>query len=419
MKTISSSHIEGTITAPPSKSGMIRAVGASLLVNGTSTILNPSFCDDAVASLGIADAFGADITIKTHQVWIQGCGGPLESSIRRNNVNCHESGLCMRMFTPIAGLADEEVILDGSGSLLRRPMNMDEAMNNLGAQCTAQNGFAPVRVKGRISGGSITFEGVDGSQFLTGLLMALPLCSRDSTIEVTNLKSRPYVAMTVDILDKFGIVISHDMGMKSFFIKGDQRYKQSVYSVEGDWSGASFMLVAGATGGSITVKGLNGLSHQADRSIIGALEEAGAQIALDENSVSVCRENLKAFQFDATECPDLFPPLVALAAHCEGKSTIYGAERLIHKESNRALALISEFAKLGADVELHKDKLEVTGAKLKGAFINSHNDHRIAMACSVAAISSEGEVVIDRPACVFKSYPTFFEDLDTMRGIHE
>jgi 3-phosphoshikimate 1-carboxyvinyltransferase len=419
MKTISSSYIEGTIIAPPSKSGMIRAVGASLLANGTSKILNPTFCDDAVASLNIADAFGADIKIKTDQVIVQGHGGPLESSLRRNNVNCHESGLCMRMFTPIAGLADEEVVLDGSGSLLKRPMNMDEVMNNLGAQCKARNGFAPVRVKGTISGGNLTFKGVDGSQFLTGLLMALPLCSRDSTIEVTHLKSRPYVAMTVNILARFGIEISNDMDMKKFFIKGDQRYKPSAYSVEGDWSGASFMLVAGAVGGSITVKGLNGLSHQADRAIIEALEEVGAQIALDENSITVRRGKLKAFQFDATECPDLFPPLIALAAHCEGKSTIYGAERLIHKESNRALTLISEFAKLGAEIELHKDKMEVKGAKLKGALVSSHNDHRIAMACAVASISAKGEVTIDRPTCVFKSYPTFFEDLDNVRGNHE
>jgi 3-phosphoshikimate 1-carboxyvinyltransferase len=207
--------------------------------------------------------------------------------------------------------------------------------------------------------------------------------------------------------------------MNQFFIKGNQLYKPCAYTVEGDWSGAAFMLVAGAIGGSITVKGLCEQSCQGDRAILNVLEEAGAQIDVNENSISVHQRNLKAFQFDATECPDLFPPLVALAANCEGKSTIYGAQRLIHKESNRALALVSEFAKLGTEIELHKDKIDVKGAQLKRAVISSHNDHRIAMACAVAALKGDGEVAIDCPSCVFKSYPTFFEDLDSVRRVRE
>ena len=139
----------------------------------------------------------------------------------------------------------------------------------------------------------------------------------------------------------------------------------------------------------------------------------------DNDSVAVHRTDLKAFRFDATDCPDLFPPLIALAAHCEGKSTIYGARRLIHKESNRALALASEFAKLGVEIELYEDRIDVRGSQIKDALIESHNDHRIAMACAVAGIEGKGEVVIDRPECVFKSYPNFFEDLDSVRGIHE
>jgi len=419
MRSIHSSTIDGAITAPPSKSGMIRAVAASLLTCGTSAILNPTFCDDGMASLGIADAFGADITIRTDRIKVNGYGGPGKKKIRRNIVNCHESGLCMRMFAPIAGLAEEEIILEATGSLLRRPMHMDAVLSTLGAQSETQNGFAPVRVKGTMSGGRFMCDGAEGSQFLTGLLMALPLCSSDSVIEVYNLKSKPYIDITVEILKRFGVSIYHDSDMNQFFIKGNQLYKPCAYTVEGDWSGAAFMLVAGAIGGSITVKGLCGQSCQADRAILNVLEEAGAQIDVDENSISVHQRNLKAFQFDATECPDLFPPLVALAANCEGKSTIYGAQRLIHKESNRALALVSEFARLGTEIELHKDKIEVKGAQLKGALISSHNDHRIAMACAVAALKGDGEVAIDRPSCVFKSYPTFFEDLDSVRRVRE
>lgn len=415
MKTISPSPIEGTITAPPSKSAMIRAVAASLLADGISEILNPSFCDDALASLGISETFGADITIKPELISVNGYGGPGEGKVRKNTVNCYESGLCMRMFTPIAGLTGEEIILDGSGSLLKRPLNVEEVMNALGAQCTSQNGFAPIRIKGAISGGNIVLDGEEGSQFLTGLLMALPLCSGDSTIEVSRLSSRPYIAMTVNVLQRFGITTFHDQNMKNFSIEGSQQYKPCVYTVEGDWSGAAFMLVAGAIGGSITVKGLNEKSCQGDRAIMRVLDETGAEIILQEDSVTVRRKDLKPFQFDATDCPDLFPPLIALAAHCDGKSTIYGAHRLFHKESNRALALVSEFAKLGTEIELHSDKIDVKGAQLKGALINSHNDHRIAMACAVTALSGTDEVFIDRPACVFKSYPKFFEDLDSVR----
>lgn len=419
MKIISPSRVEGTITAPPSKSGMIRALAASLLANGVSEILNPSFCDDAIASLGIADAFGADITINTNRIMVNGYGGPGNKKIRRNIVNCRESGLCMRMFTPIAGLTKEKIILGGVGSLMKRPMHVDRVMRALGARCETDNGFAPIRIQGKMSGGRFTYDGTEGSQFLTGLLMALPLCSSDSDIEVLNLKSKPYVDMTAELLKKFGVSVLHDNAMHHFFVKGNQHYKPCVYTVEGDWSGASFMLVAGAIGGSISIKGLHGLSFQADRAILNALEEAGAMIEVDENFISVRQENLNAFQFDATECPDLFPPLVALAAHCEGKSSIYGAQRLIHKESNRALALVTEFAKLGVTMGLYNDRIDVKGAQVGGALINSHNDHRIAMACAVAAINGTDKILIDRPACVFKSYPKFFEDLDSVRRVHE
>lgn len=419
MKTISPSPIEGTITAPPSKSAMIRAVAASLLAKGVSEIVNPSFCDDARAALGIVEAFGADISIKPDRVAVNGHGGPGQSKIRRSMVNCCESGLCVRMFTPIAGLTDKEIVLDGSGSLLRRPVNVEDTMNALGATCTTLHGFVPVRIKGVISGGTLVLNGEESSQFLTGLLMALPLCSRDSTVEVSRLSSRPYIALTVEALRKFDVDITHDDAMERFFIKGGQKYRPCVFPVEGDWSGASFMLVAGAIGGSITVMGLNGESSQGDKAIIDVLKEAGAQIIIREDSLSVYRKNLRAFQFDATECPDLFPPLVALAAHCSGKSSIFGVQRLIHKESNRARALVSEFTKLGAKIELYTDRIEVNGTQLRGALINSHNDHRIAMACAVAALNGNGEVVIDRPACVFKSYPNFFEDLDSVRRVHE
>ncbi|OPY81251.1 MAG: 3-phosphoshikimate 1-carboxyvinyltransferase [Syntrophorhabdus sp. PtaU1.Bin153] len=414
MKVIRSSVISGSVAAPPSKSATIRAIAASLLAPGRSEIRNLSVCDDALAALGIAETLGAEVRRDGDHAFITGHGVIKKEYLRGKTIRCGESGLCMRMFAPVAGLVNEELVIEGSGSLLSRPMKMVEGLEVLGARCETTNGFPPIRVKGGIDGGTVHLDGSESSQFLTGLLMVLPLCPKDSVIEVSNLKSRAYVEMTVAIAKEFGIELFHDRDMKRFDIPGNQAYRPCISTIEGDWSGASFMLVAGAIAGSVKVKGLAISSAQADRAIAQVLEQAGARVAMGDDCVSVEKDRLRGFRFDATDCPDLFPPLVALAANCEGESRIFGAERLKHKESNRALALASEFSKLGIEARLSGDRMEVRGGRLKGAAINTHNDHRIAMACAVAALNCHGEVTIDNPACVFKSYPSFFEDLDSL-----
>lgn len=415
MNTICPSPINGSVVAPPSKSAMIRAVAAALLASGTSKIENPSLCDDAMAALTIARDLGAHTIVKADRVVVDGTWGLKRGHRKGTAIRCDESGLCMRLFTPIVALMAEEMTVEGTGSLLSRPMKMVEALRSFGARCETRDGLPPIRVKGPMVGGTLRLNGSESSQFLTGLLMALPLCRETSTVNVSSLRSRPYVEMTLDVLRQFRIAVFHDGNMKVFTIPGNQQYEASVCAIEGDWSGASFMLVAGAIGGAIKVMGLRGNSHQADKAIIGALEESGAKVEFHGDSISVEKNRLKAFTIDATDCPDLFPPLVALAAHCEGESSIFGVERLKHKESNRALALASEFGKLGVDVQLWEDRMVVRGGKVKGAPVMAHNDHRIAMACAVAALGGEGEVVIDNPACVAKSYPSFFDDLESVK----
>jgi 3-phosphoshikimate 1-carboxyvinyltransferase len=414
MKVIRSSTINGSIAAPPSKSATIRVIAASLLAPGRSEIRNLSVCDDALAALGIAETLGAEVHRDGDRVFITGHGAIKKEYLRGKMIQCGESGLCMRMFAPVAGLANEELVIEGSGSLLSRPMKMVEGLEILGAQCETANGFPPIKVRGRIDGGMLRLDGSESSQFLTGLLMALPLCSKGSVIEVSNLKSGAYVEMTVAILKEFGIELFHDKDMERFDIPGNQAYKPCACTIEGDWSGASFMLVAGAIAGSVKVKGLAIGSAQADRAIAEVLGQAGAKVDIGNRCVSVEKNRLKGFRFDATNCPDLFPPLVALAANCEGESTILGAERLKHKESNRALALVSEFSKLGIEVRLSGDRMKVKGGRVEGSTVSTHNDHRIAMACAVAALNCHGEVAIDNPASVFKSYPSFFEDLESL-----
>jgi 3-phosphoshikimate 1-carboxyvinyltransferase len=216
--------------------------------------------------------------------------------------------------------------------------------------------------------------------------------------------------MTLHLLTQFGITIENQQ-FERFMIKGPQQYRAQTYNVEGDWSGAAFLLVAGAIAGSIRVENLNHGSYQADKVIVDVLNMTGAEVEVAQNYVEVGHKTLSGFEFDATDCPDLFPPLVALASYCEGKSVIFGAQRLKVKESDRGLALLREFTKMGASIQLYPDRIEVTGNALDGGVVESYNDHRIAMACAVAALQSKYGVTIQDAECVAKSYPEFFEDL--------
>jgi 3-phosphoshikimate 1-carboxyvinyltransferase len=417
MKALNSSQISGSINAPASKSVMIRAAAASLLAAGTSHLLNPSFCADSLAALRIAETLGADVKSDKECVSIRGTGGLATEGFKKNTIHCGESGLCMRMFTPIAGLTPYRFIVEGTGSLSSRPMGTLEALSLMGGVCETNGGYPPVTIRGPIRGGTVAIDGSRTSQFLTGLLMAAPLCREDTSIEVKDLKSKPYVEMTIDLLKHFGITIDHDKDLNSFRIKGNQQYVAQTCVIEGDWSGAAFLLVAGAIAGSLRVKGLRTDSFQADKAILEGLKRAGALVEIIGDDILVRKADLMAFEFEATDCPDLVPPLAALAAHCQGKSIIHGIERLKHKESDRAAALVSEFSKLTVKIELFDDRMEIYGNKPVGNLVDSHNDHRIAMACAVASLNGERPVVIENYQCVAKSYPDFFRDIHSVQVI--
>jgi 3-phosphoshikimate 1-carboxyvinyltransferase len=417
MKAINSSKISGSINAPASKSVMIRATAASLLAPGTSHLLNPSFCADSLAALRIVETLGADVQTNKERVSIRGTGGFATEGFKKNTIQCGESGLCMRMFTPIVSLAPYRFIVEGSGSLRSRPMETLETLSLMGGVCETNKGYSPVAIRGPIRGGTVTLNGSKTSQFLTGLLMAAPLCKEDTNIEVMDLKSKPYVEMTIDLLKRFGVIINHNEDLTSFRIKGNQQYEAQTYTIEGDWSGAAFLLVAGAIAGSIKIKGLKTDSFQADKAVLDGLTRAGALVEIADDYILVKKGELMAFEFDATDCPDLVPPLTALAAHCQGKSIIHGVERLKHKESNRSAALVSEFSRLSIKIELFDDRMEIYGSKPVGNLIDSHNDHRIAMACAVASLNGERPVVIENYQCVAKSYPDFFRDIHSVQVI--
>jgi 3-phosphoshikimate 1-carboxyvinyltransferase len=407
------STVKGVLTAPASKSMTQRAVAAAVLARGTSVIRRASACDDAQAALGIAATLGATVQHDRDTITVTGNLSAAPDAV----IQCGESGLCMRMFAPIAALLPTPVVITGRGSLLNRPTNMiAEALSQLGVACTANahNDSLPITVTGPLRGANITINGYQTSQLLTGLLMALPLAEENSEVTVHDLNSKSYVDMTVQLLKQFGVVVRKESD-NLYRIRGRQRYTPQTYVVEGDWSGAAFLLVAAALRGAITIRNLFGNSRQPDSAILRILTLVGADITVNEQDVQVSRVSapLKPFQFDATNSPDLFPPLVALAARCRGISVIYGIDRLRIKESDRATALQEEFAKLGVKVELVDDAMRIHGsALLRGEVtVSSHYDHRIAMALAVAALAAEQPVTIDDAECVSKSYPDFFSDL--------
>ncbi len=411
MKRICNAWVEGMIKAPPSKSMMIRAAAAGLLCKGETRIMNPSFCDDARASLHIVDALGGEVKIRDGYIKIVGGEGPQ----KKTYLDCMESGLCMRMFMPIAALFREETTIEGKGSLLLRPIGEAEnAIRRLGGWCRTNRGKLPIKVNGLLRGGNIHLNSSMSSQFLTGLLIALPSCDKDSEIITTGLSSKPYISMTLEILSDFGIVVNHDDDFERFFIAGSQHYRSNHYLVEGDWSGASFFLVAGAIRGRVGIQGLSIRSKQADLRILDVLKLVGAKVTADDNFVFVENNSLKSFEFDATHCPDLFPPLIALACSCQGRSEIHGVERLFFKESNRANVLCDEFKKIGARLAIEDDTMLIDGGPLNGGVVNSHGDHRIAMAAAVAGLVSREGISIQGWRCVSKSYPRFYEDLESI-----
>ena len=383
----------------------------ALLADGESTIGNLELCDDTRSAIHCIEALGSEVTyIDDSTIKVHGGFAP-----RTNNLHIGESGLATRLFTPVASLHNQPITINGEGTILYRPISMMiEPLRQLGVEVRDGGGFLPIQVCGPMQGGEVSVDGSISSQFLTGLLLSLPMAQSDTTIYVKDLKSLPYVDMTIDTARRFGVEIAHK-DYSEFFIEGFQQYKATNYMIEGDWSGAAPMLVAGAVTGEVTVNNMSCLSLQADTAIIKALISAGAEVESTDNTVTVRHRRLKAFEFDATHCPDLFPALAALAANCKGTSTIYGTERLLHKESNRAVTLAEEYAKAGIEIDIDEPNvMRIRGGKIHGCTIDSHGDHRIAMSMALAALTADAPITIDGAECVAKSYPSFFDDLEQL-----
>lgn len=405
------SHLDGHLNVPGSKSFMQRACVLSLLRNSITTIENPSFSDDDKAVMNIIEQLGAKIELQNGGIQIVG-----NSQINfSGELNCGESGLALRMLVPVVATGGGRVVFSGKETLSRRPVGFfDEVLPQLGVSIKTSGGFLPLEISGTIHPRDIKVDGSLSSQFVTGLLFAYCHAAAPGTkIRVSNAVSKPYIDLSVEMLHAFGYKVLHTLN-DEFEVGGKVCEDGPLHVINpGDWSSASFLLVAGAIAGNVKLSGLQMEPAQGDRAILDVLKLAGAHVSINERMVGTMKsDSLKAFSYDATHTPDLFPALVALAIFCDGTSDITGANRLLHKESNRCDALVEVFTALGAKVWHAGNSIRIEGGhQLKHAVVDSFGDHRIAMAAAVAALGATDQVVIKGAESVSKSYPAFFQDI--------
>lgn len=408
-------RLKGEVVPPCSKSYAQRALAAALLADGRTTLRGIELCQDTRAAISCIETLGARVDIiDDNTITIDGGFRP-----RAESLCVGESGLAARIFTPIAALHSSPITIEGVGTLLHRPMSMMvPPLRALGVEVRDGGGRLPIEVCGPLRGGRVVVDGSMSSQFVTGLLIALPRAEHDTTVVVEGAVSTPYIEMTVSTIERFGVEIMHQSGdYTEFYIEGGQHFTPADYTIESDWSAAAMMMVAGAIAGEVTVRNISMLSKQADIAVCRALERAGASLIIEHDRITVSRRELHAFEFDATNSPDLFPALVALAAAADGVSVIRGLKRLSHKESDRGEVLREEYAKLGIEIELDYDEdlMRVVGGDPVAADVDSHDDHRIAMSLAVTALRLAEPVAIGHAECVMKSYPSFFDDLDSLK----
>ena len=428
---------------PASKSFAQRAILAAALSEGTSHLYDYTPCEDSEAALQVARSLGADVQQDGGTIVIKGIS-PVTQDLGLQLLNVGESGLLARLCIPVlSAINGIPFALEGYGTLTRRPMNSAASImaafgvliGNLD-ESAGREIRVPLTVRGRLIPGSAEVSGESGSQLISGLLMALPMCDKDSSLYVTEPRSIPYMYITLDVLRHFGVTTRSEMegdaellenedwsgctGI-SFKVKGGQTYKAADLAIESDWSAAANFLVAGAIFGNAEIEGLDMKSIQADLAIIDVLLEAGAMVSqLDNGNVCVRRAPLESFSFDLNHAPDIFPIVSVLAAFCPGESRIAGLGRLAGKESDRANAIIEMLRQMGVEADPDGDILVINGESLtsrllsgrllKGGAYTSRHDHRMAMALRIAALGADSPIVIDDEACVAKSFPGFFEE---------
>jgi 3-phosphoshikimate 1-carboxyvinyltransferase len=405
-KIINPFKYNGSIKINSSKSIFQRALAISCFSKSEFTIVGDYNNEDTTTAIQICKKIGLDIKINKNELKVS---GNISKNPENIEINSRESGLSTRMFSVLLSSFFSQTKINLEGTAKNRKFDFS-SLERLGIKIN--NSQESILIDGKIKSGIIKLNNQNTSQLLSALLITMPFLNGDSEIICKNLVSKNYVDITLEMLKNLGINILNK-SYERFIIKGNQKLKKNKIVVEGDWSSAAFHFVGAAISGKVDIYGLNINSSQGDKEIINVLRKCGSKIKINNSYISVLKDKLIPFVFDATDYPDLFPPLIVLASCCEGDSIINGVDRLINKESNRALSLKKEFSKLGVDINHENNSFRITGKDFLDANeVSSHLDHRIAMSLSIAAIKCKNPITINNSEVVNKSYSRFYDDLE-------
>lgn len=412
---ITPSTLKGEVTIPPSKSAAHRAIFCAAMASGTSRLLGITLSDDISATISAVRAMGASVIIGEDRVIVDGFGRfPNKSAV----IDCGESGSTLRFALPIAAALGIEAEFIGHGRLPERPMEtLTDLLSEHGVTCTKKGSYSlPMRISGQLTSGKFVLPGNISSQYISGLLMSLPLLEGDSEIELsTPLESSGYVDMTLATLADFSVEIRREDN--HFYIPAASRPFAHDTSVEGDWSQAAFFITAAALGGNISIKGLKRNSLQGDSSCFEIYQKMGVDISFEGDMLHAEVNRIDPVNIDASQIPDLVPALAVALSAANGCSRIYNAGRLRDKESDRLSAMYEALTALGVSVTEGEDYLEINGGKrFTGGFVSSECDHRIVMALAVAGTVASGRTMISDAQSVNKSYPDFFKVFNGLGG---
>ncbi len=411
--------LKGIIKIPPSKSLAHRAIICAALTKGKSKISNIEYSNDIIATIKALQAFGTAIDQYEDYVIVD---GSTTFTSQQPIIDCYESGSTLRFCIPIGLVNQNQTHYIRRGNLKNRPLCVyNDIFKEQNIHSIDNDASKDLTISGKLLPGKFKVPGNVSSQFISGLLFALPLLDGDSVIEVTStLESKAYIDLTIQMLHLYGITIINDHYQK-FVIKGNQHYHPYDYVVESDFSQAAFFLVASIFGSDIEVQGLNESSLQADKMIIPLLKQMGANVLKTPRGLKMEASKLHAIEIDGSQFPDIVPVIALVCALSKGKSKIKNIKRLRIKECDRLHAIATQLLRLGAKIEELEDELRIEGVDcLHGGYVTSFNDHRIAMMLSIASIVSKKSIIIDNNHCVNKSYPTFYDDFKKLGGVvHE
>lgn len=411
--TLIPTKLKGSIQIPPSKSLAHRAIICASLARGRSIIRNVEYSKDIEATISCMKELGT--IIFKHKDYLE-IDGTTTFFKNKCEMNCEESGSTLRFMIPISLVEFANVHYIGQGQLGKRPLDVYyKILKQQKIPFLYRENVLDLYIQGKLSADEFFIPGDVSSQFISGLLFALPLLEGDSIIHITSpLQSKGYIDLTLQMLEMYGIEAEYKNN--TFFIKGNQSYKPCDYTIEGDYSQAAFYLVAGALDNDIVLQGLNLNSLQGDKEVIDILERMGCQFVKEEEGYKIECQQLKATDIDASQCPDIIPVIALACASANGTSRIYNAKRLRIKECDRLKATVEVLNCLGIEAKELEEEMIINGGSITGGNVSSYNDHRMAMMEAIASTVSYHNIIIDNKECVKKSYPSFWEHFKKLGG---